>query len=106
MPTVDSEGLEATRIWLKHVDRRLFEVERELRHIKLRLSSVAPTEKVPFPGTPRAPPASGFYCAYCGKAQEEVALLIAGPGPKLFICNECVDLCQEIVAERLREKEP
>lgn len=104
MTTINSEGSEADRIRLKLFERRLLDVERELRHIKLRLSAVAPAESVPFPRAPLPPPASGFYCAYCGKAQEDVALLIAGPGPKLFICNECVDLCHEIVAERLAER--
>ena len=36
-----------------------------------------------------------LYCSFCAKSQLEVAKLIAGPGP--FICNECVDLCHDIV---------
>jgi hypothetical protein len=35
------------------------------------------------------------YCSFCGKLQNEVARLIAGPTH--FICNECVDLCHDIV---------
>ena len=38
-------------------------------------------------------------CAFCGKAQEQVKRLIAGPG--VYICNECVLLCQEIIADDL-----
>jgi ATP-dependent Clp protease ATP-binding subunit ClpX len=36
-------------------------------------------------------------CSFCGKGQDEVKKLIAGPS--VFICNECVDLCNEIIAE-------
>lgn len=36
-------------------------------------------------------------CSFCGKAQDEVRRLIAGPG--VYICNECIDLCQEIIEE-------
>lgn len=36
-------------------------------------------------------------CTFCGKHQAQVDRLIAGPG--VFICNECVDLCQQIIQE-------
>jgi late competence protein required for DNA uptake (superfamily II DNA/RNA helicase) len=36
-------------------------------------------------------------CSFCGKTSAQVVRLISGPG--VFICNECVELCQEIVAE-------
>jgi ATP-dependent Clp protease ATP-binding subunit ClpX len=36
-------------------------------------------------------------CSFCGKHQRKVDKLIAGPG--VYICNECVDLCVEIIAE-------
>lgn len=36
-------------------------------------------------------------CSFCNKAQEDVKKLIAGP--QVFICNECVDICNDIVAE-------
>lgn len=45
----------------------------------------------------KAPP----KCSFCGKGQEEVRKLIAGPS--VFICNECVDLCNEIIAEEWEE---
>ena len=38
-----------------------------------------------------------LYCSFCGKSQHEVRKLIAGPS--VFICDECVDLCNEITAE-------
>lgn len=38
-----------------------------------------------------------LYCSFCGKSQNEVAKLIAGPS--VFICDECVDLCADIVRE-------
>lgn len=37
------------------------------------------------------------YCSFCGKSQAEVRKIIAGPG--VYICNECVDLCKEIMDE-------
>ena len=39
-----------------------------------------------------------YRCSFCGKSQEQVERLIAGPGG-VFICNECVALCQEIIQE-------
>ncbi len=39
-----------------------------------------------------------YRCSFCGKGQDEVQRLIAGPGA-VYICNECVDLCKEIVEE-------
>jgi ATP-dependent Clp protease ATP-binding subunit ClpX len=38
-----------------------------------------------------------LYCSFCGKSQHEVAKLIAGP--TVFICNECVELCMDIIRE-------
>ena len=40
-------------------------------------------------------------CSFCGKSQKQVQQLIAGPG--VYICDECVELCNEIIAERLAE---
>ncbi|AFZ28700.1 RNA polymerase, sigma-24 subunit, ECF subfamily [Gloeocapsa sp. PCC 7428] len=37
-----------------------------------------------------------FCCSFCHKSQEQVDLLIAGPG--VFICNECVDICNRIIS--------
>jgi hypothetical protein len=36
-------------------------------------------------------------CSFCGKSQDEVRNLIAGP--KVYICDECIDLCNDIIAE-------
>ncbi|MDE2326876.1 MAG: AAA family ATPase, partial [Rhodospirillales bacterium] len=38
-----------------------------------------------------------LYCSFCGKSQHEVVKLIAGP--TVFICNECVELCMDIIRE-------
>ena len=38
-----------------------------------------------------------LYCSFCGKSQHEVKKLIAGPS--VFICDECVDLCNDIIRE-------
>lgn len=40
-------------------------------------------------------------CSFCGKGQEEVKKLIAGP--TVYICNECIELCNEIIADELYE---
>src|SRR6478752_8831219 len=40
-------------------------------------------------------------CSFCGKSQKQVKKLIAGPG--VYICDECIDLCNEIIAEELSE---
>ncbi len=39
-----------------------------------------------------------YRCSFCGKDQERVHRLIAGPGG-VYICNECIDLCREIIEE-------
>lgn len=39
-----------------------------------------------------------YRCSFCGKAQTEVKTLVAGPG--VFICDECVQLCQGIIAKK------
>src|SRR5437868_14444989 len=45
-------------------------------------------------GTPRVQ----YRCSFCGKSQEQVHRLIAGPGC-VYICDECIDLCREIIEE-------
>ena len=40
-------------------------------------------------------------CSFCGKSQKQVRKLIAGPG--VYICDECIALCNEIIAEELAE---
>jgi len=42
-----------------------------------------------------------LYCSFCGKSQHEVKKLIAGPS--VFICDECVDLCNDIIEEEVIE---
>jgi len=44
-----------------------------------------------------------LYCSFCGKSQHEVRKLIAGPS--VFICDECVDLCNDIIREEVQEAE-
>ncbi len=43
-----------------------------------------------------------LYCSFCGKSQHEVRKLIAGPS--VFICDECVELCNDIIREEVQEK--
>ena len=41
-------------------------------------------------------------CSFCGKSQKQVKKLIAGPG--VYVCNECIDLCNEIIDEELKDQ--
>jgi len=45
-----------------------------------------------------------LYCSFCGKSQHEVKKLIAGPS--VFVCDECVDLCNDIIREERLEATP
>ena len=44
-----------------------------------------------------------LHCSFCGKSQDEVKKLIAGPS--VYICNECVDLCNDIIEEEIKNDE-
>ena len=44
-----------------------------------------------------------LHCSFCGKSQDEVKKLIAGPS--VYICNECVDLCNDIIEEEIKGEE-
>ena len=44
---------------------------------------------------------SQLKCSFCGKTQEQVKKLVAGPG--VYICDECIELCNEIIEEELHE---
>lgn len=45
-----------------------------------------------------------LYCSFCGKSQHEVKKLIAGPS--VFICDECIDLCNDIIRDEINALEP
>ena len=45
-----------------------------------------------------------LYCSFCGKSQHEVRKLIAGPS--VFVCDECVELCNDIIREEIKEIAP
>jgi ATP-dependent Clp protease ATP-binding subunit ClpX len=45
-----------------------------------------------------------LYCSFCGKSQQDVKKLIAGPS--VFVCDECVELCNDIIREELLDQEP
>ena len=44
-----------------------------------------------------------LYCSFCGKSQHEVRKLIAGPS--VFVCDECVELCNDIIREEIQDKD-
>ena len=45
-----------------------------------------------------------LYCSFCGKSQQDVKKLIAGPS--VFVCDECVELCNDIIREELLDQDP
>ena len=47
-------------------------------------------------------PSKTYTCSFCGKSQDEVRKLIAGP--TVYICDECIDLCNDIIAEEVEEE--
>ena len=47
---------------------------------------------------------SGLCCSFCGATQEEVRKLIAGPG--VYICDQCIDLCNDIILDETEEEVP
>ena len=64
-------------------------VERELKAIENELRAVASAK--------RAPASASLYCSFCGKDQEEVRKLVAGPA--VFICDECIQIANDIIAD-------
>ena len=49
-------------------------------------------------------PEDKIRCSFCGKSQEQVRKMIAGTGNNVFICDECIELCSEILEEELGPK--
>lgn len=48
-------------------------------------------------------PEGTIFCSFCGKSQEDVRKLVAGPA-NVFICDECIEVCGEIMEEELEEE--
>lgn len=63
------------------------------------MADITSAYSVPSPGG-RLP----VHCSFCGKSQEQVAKIVAGPSPKedcppVYICDRCVELCREVMSE-------
>src|SRR5213076_3246124 len=58
------------------------------------LDGMANSPKIPVPGEDRL---ATLSCSFCSKDKDAIAKLVAGPG--VYICNECVDLCNLIIAD-------
>jgi hypothetical protein len=56
------------------------------------------------PGGARGPSEKPKHCNFCGKSQYEVRKLIAGPS--VYVCDECVGLCNNIIFEETEEQQP
>lgn len=66
--------------------------------------NIAPAPKENENGDRKKEPSGKLlYCSFCGKSQNEVQKLIAGPS--VYICDECVALCNDIIEETMYEKE-
>jgi ATP-dependent Clp protease ATP-binding subunit ClpX len=63
------------------------------------MSEATKTTNKPEPSPTTGGPAKTLYCSFCIKSQHEVKMLIAGPAA-IFICDECVALCNECLAGR------
>src|SRR5437773_7229407 len=63
------------------------------------MSEAAREEAQALPAAGAASPTNTLYCSFCFKSQHQVTKLISGPAG-IFICGECVDLCNEIIAGR------
>jgi hypothetical protein len=50
--------------------------------------------------TPARIDRDNLRCSFCGQAYSEVETMVCGPTPTVAICNECVELCTEIMAEQ------
>jgi len=46
---------------------------------------------------------NNLFCSFCGKSQDEVKKLIAGPS--VYICDECIELCNDIIAEEYEKED-
>jgi len=60
----------------------------------------------PTPPNPAAEALGAIRCSFCGKRGTEVAKLVAGSTPAVAICNECIVLCAQIVAEERGTDDP
>jgi ClpX C4-type zinc finger len=65
------------------------------------MSEVAGDKAEPAQAAGVTGPTKPLYCSFCFKSQHEVKKLIAGPAA-IFICDECIDLCNEIIAGTYR----
>src|SRR5262245_24464148 len=57
------------------------------------------------PNTKVSTPGKTLYCSFCFKSQHEVKKLLSGPGA-IFICDECIDFCNDYIAQRRPGAEP
>jgi ClpX C4-type zinc finger len=65
------------------------------------MSAVPSNDSQPVPATAGSPvPTSTLFCSFCFKSQHDVRTLISGPA-NIFVCDECVGLCNEIIAGRM-----
>lgn len=44
-----------------------------------------------------------FSCSFCGKIEDEIEILVAGPA--VYICNECIDICNFIIRHKKKQKQ-
>ena len=67
------------------------------------MSEAATDEREAIPAAHASLPTKTFYCSFCFKSQHNVKELISGPA-SIFICDECVAVCNECIAGRFSDK--
>ena len=67
------------------------------------MSEAARDEREPIPAAGASLPTKTLYCSFCFKSQHKVKMLISGPS-SIFICDECVGVCNECIAGRFPDK--
>lgn len=77
-------------------------IVRAINEVLMTLSPGGEAGQPPARGSGRGSP---YKCSFCGKPQEQVQRLIAGPN-RVFICNQCIGLCNDIIAEETAKPQP
>ncbi len=99
-PTDPGPGDKVARALIDRIER--FAALRELDLSKNLISAQVESALRELPIEVKPGPVAGveqFVCSFCGKSQQEVARVVAGPS--VFICDECIGLCAEIIAEEV-----
>jgi hypothetical protein len=79
--------------------KRSFSIDRRAGSLVYHGPHPPPPRDVPMADKKRGSSEKVLYCSFCGKSQHEVKKLIAGPS--VFICDECIELCNDIIRDEV-----